>query len=128
VIVNMDKPAILGEFIDNVAAVYGAFGASDAALLDVVFGKAKVTGKLPFDVPSDMPSVMAQSADVPSTWSTRCSGSASADLSSLDGRTVAHSLISGPPASVIRAGSSRSGSRSAGEMAGQQLDDIGVFM
>ena len=65
VIVNMDKPVILTEFIDSVAAVYGAFGASDAALLDVVFGKAKVTGKLPFDVPSDMPSVMAQAADVP---------------------------------------------------------------
>ncbi len=65
VIVNMDKPAILTEFIDSVAGVYGAFGASDAALLDVVFGKAKVTGKLPFDVPSDMPSVMAQAADVP---------------------------------------------------------------
>ena len=65
VIVSMDKPVILTEFIDNVAAVFGAFGASDAALLDVVFGKAKPTGKLPFDVPSDMPSVMAQAADVP---------------------------------------------------------------
>jgi beta-glucosidase len=64
VIVNMDKPAILTEFIDSVTGVYAAFGASDAALLDVVFGKAKVTGKLPFDVPSDMPSVMAQAADV----------------------------------------------------------------
>jgi len=65
VIVNMDKPVILSEFIDDVAGVYGAFGPGDAALLDVVFGKAKVTGKLPFDVPSDMPSVMAQAADVP---------------------------------------------------------------
>jgi beta-glucosidase len=65
VIVNMDKPVILTEFIDGVAGVYGAFGTGDAALLDVAFGKAKVTGKLPFDVPSDMPSVMAQAADVP---------------------------------------------------------------
>lgn len=65
VIVNMDRPAILTEFIDDVAGVFGAFGPSDAALLDVVFGKAKATGKLPFDVPSDMPSVMAQAADVP---------------------------------------------------------------
>jgi beta-glucosidase len=65
VIVNMDKPVILTEFIDEVAGVFGAFGPSDAALLDVVFGKAKVIGKLPFDVPSDMPSVMAQAADVP---------------------------------------------------------------
>jgi len=65
VIVNMDKPVILTEFIDSVAAVFGAFGASDAALLDLVFGKAGPTGKLPFDLPSDMPSVMAQAADVP---------------------------------------------------------------
>jgi beta-glucosidase len=65
VIVNMDKPAILTEFIDSVAAVYGAFGPGDAALLDVVFGKVKVTGRLPFDIPTDMPSVMANAADVP---------------------------------------------------------------
>ncbi len=65
VIVNMDKPVILTEFIDSVAGVFGAFGASDRALLDVVFGKAKPSGKLPFDLPSDMPSVMAQAADVP---------------------------------------------------------------
>jgi beta-glucosidase len=65
VVVNMDKPTILTEFIDNVAAVYGAFGPGDAALLDVVFGKVKVAGKLPFDIPSDMPSVMANAADVP---------------------------------------------------------------
>jgi beta-glucosidase len=65
VIVNMDKPVILTEFIESVAGVIGAFGGSDAALLDVIFGKAKPTGKLPFDLPSDMPSVMAQAADAP---------------------------------------------------------------
>lgn len=65
VIVNMDKPVILTEFIDGVAAVFGAFGASDHALLDLVFGMAKPAGKLPFDLPSDMPSVMAQQADIP---------------------------------------------------------------
>jgi beta-glucosidase len=65
VVVNMDKPVILTEFIDSVAAVFGAFGATDAAVLDVVFGKHPPNGKLPFDLPSDMPSVMAQAADVP---------------------------------------------------------------
>jgi beta-glucosidase len=65
VVVNMDKPVILTEFIDSVAAVFGTFGAGDAALLDVVFGKHSPSGKLPFDLPSDMPSVMAQAADVP---------------------------------------------------------------
>jgi len=61
----MDKPVILTEFIDSVPVVIGAFGAADPALLDVVFGKAAPVGKLPFDLPADMPSVMAQAADVP---------------------------------------------------------------
>jgi beta-glucosidase len=65
VVVNMDRPVILTEFIDGVAAVFGAFGGTDFALLDVIFGKAAATGKLPFDLPADMPSVMAQAADVP---------------------------------------------------------------
>lgn len=65
VIVNMDKPVILTEFIERVPAVFASFGAGDAALLDLIFGKARPTGKLPFDLPNDMPSVMAQAADVP---------------------------------------------------------------
>ena len=65
VVVNMDKPVILTEFIDTVSGVFGAFGASDPALLDVIFGKASPTGKLPFDLPADMPSVVSQAADVP---------------------------------------------------------------
>ncbi len=64
VVVNMDKPVILTEFIEQTQSVFGAFGGSDAALLDVIFGKAAASGKLPFDLPSDMPSVMAQAADV----------------------------------------------------------------
>jgi len=65
VAVSMDRPAILTEFLDEVAAVFANFGASDAALLDVIFGKHSPTGKLPFDLPADMPSVMAQAADMP---------------------------------------------------------------
>jgi beta-glucosidase len=65
VIVNMDKPVILTEFIESTAAVFAAFGAGDAAVLDLVFGKQSPTAKLPFDLPSDMPSVVAQAADVP---------------------------------------------------------------
>ena len=64
VIVNMDKPVILTEFIDSVAGIFAAFGAGDAAVLDLVFGKQSPSGKLPFDLPSDMPSVVAQAADV----------------------------------------------------------------
>ncbi len=35
------------------------------APLDFALERVSYTGKLPFDVPSDMPSVMAQAADVP---------------------------------------------------------------
>ncbi len=63
VCVDMDRPTILTEFLDEVKGVFAAFGADDAALLNVVFGRVSPTGKLPFDLPSDMPSVMAQAAD-----------------------------------------------------------------
>jgi beta-glucosidase len=65
VVVNMDRPVILTEFINEVQAVFGGFGASDRAILDLIFGKATPTGKLPFDLPSDMVTVMSQAADVP---------------------------------------------------------------
>jgi beta-glucosidase len=64
VVVNMDRPVILTEFIDDAAGVFAAFGASDGALLDVVFGKASPTGKLPYNLPTDMPSVLAQAEDL----------------------------------------------------------------
>jgi beta-glucosidase len=65
VVVNMDKPVILTEFIDSIAGIFGSFGASEPALLDVIFGKAAPSGKLPFDLPADMPSVVSQAADLP---------------------------------------------------------------
>jgi beta-glucosidase len=64
VAVDMDKPVILTEFIDKVAGVLAVFGATDGALLDIVTGKQAPSGKLPFDLPSDMPSVLAQAADL----------------------------------------------------------------
>ncbi len=65
VLVDMDRPTILTEFIDEVAAVMAVFAVSDRAVMDVVFGKHSPSGKLPVDLPADMPSVMAQAADVP---------------------------------------------------------------
>jgi beta-glucosidase len=61
----MDRPAILTEFIDKVDVILAHFSVTDAALLDVVFGKFKPTGKLPFDLPRDMESVLKQKEDVP---------------------------------------------------------------
>jgi beta-glucosidase len=65
VAIYMDRPAVLTEFIDQVGAVLTHFSVSDAALLDVVFGRFQPTGKLPFDLPRDLESVLKQKEDVP---------------------------------------------------------------
>ncbi len=61
----MDRPAVLTEFIDQVGAVLAHFSSSDAALLDVIFGRFRPTGRLPYDLPRDMESVTRQKEDVP---------------------------------------------------------------
>jgi beta-glucosidase len=61
----MDRPAILSEFIDNVAVVLAHFGSSDEAQLDVIFGRYAATGKSPFDIPRDMASVRRHREDTP---------------------------------------------------------------
>ncbi|HEU4389779.1 MAG TPA: glycoside hydrolase family 3 N-terminal domain-containing protein [Blastocatellia bacterium] len=65
VIMYMERPAVLSEFIGDVAAVLAHFGSDDGALLDVVFGRYGPSGKLPFDLPRDMASVERQKEDVP---------------------------------------------------------------
>ena len=41
------------------------YGASDAAVLDVIFGAATPQGKLPFELPSSMEAVRQQKTDLP---------------------------------------------------------------
>ncbi|GIK75041.1 MAG: hypothetical protein BroJett021_40290 [Chloroflexota bacterium] len=41
------------------------FGASDTAVLDVICGKAKPEGRLPFEPPSSMEAVRQQKPDAP---------------------------------------------------------------
>jgi beta-glucosidase len=59
--VYMDRPAILTEVRDKVAALYADFGVSDTALLEVLMGKARAQGHLPFELPGSMAAVAAQS-------------------------------------------------------------------
>jgi len=65
VTVYLDRPAILTNIVDKSAAIVGNFGVNDDALLDVLTGKAKPGGKLPFELPSSMAEVLAQKSDVP---------------------------------------------------------------
>lgn len=60
-----DRPAILTETADAAAAVTVNWGASGAALLDVLTGEAKPEGRLPFDLPRSMAAVEASRPDVP---------------------------------------------------------------
>jgi beta-glucosidase len=63
--VYMDRPAILTDVKDKVAALYADFGVSDASLLDVLMGNGMAKGHLPFELPSSMEAVTAQRSDMP---------------------------------------------------------------
>jgi beta-glucosidase len=63
VIVSMERPAVLSEFASGVQGILATFGSSDQALLDILFGKVKPVGKLPFDLPRDMKSVLLHKED-----------------------------------------------------------------
>lgn len=63
--VYLDRPAVLTPIVEFAAAVLGSFGASGAAVLDVVTGRAESRGRLPFDLPRSMEAVEASHPDVP---------------------------------------------------------------
>jgi beta-glucosidase len=63
--IYLDRPAVIPEISQNAKALFGSFGSSDAALLDVVFGKYKPGGHLPIELPSSMDAVLNQKEDVP---------------------------------------------------------------
>ncbi len=63
--IYIDRPAVIPEISQKAKALLANFGASDAALLDVIFGKAKPEGKMPFELPSSMEAVRNQKEDIP---------------------------------------------------------------
>ncbi|MGH7522495.1 MAG: glycoside hydrolase family 3 protein [Gemmatimonadales bacterium] len=65
VTVSLDRPAILTPLKAQARALIANFGVSDAALIDVLTGRARPEGKLPFELPSSMEAVDAQRPDVP---------------------------------------------------------------
>lgn len=65
VVMHLDRPAVIPEINEHCAALLGEFGASDAAVLDVIFGLAQPEGKLPFELPASMDAVRKQDEDVP---------------------------------------------------------------
>lgn len=63
--IYLDRPAVFPEINVVAKGVFGNYGASDVALLDVIFGMAKPEGKLPFELPSSMEAVRNQKEDLP---------------------------------------------------------------
>ena len=63
--IDLDRPAILSNVKNKAKAIIGTFGASDAAVLDVIAGRARAEGKLPFELPSSMKEVEAQDPAAP---------------------------------------------------------------
>lgn len=63
--VFLDRPAILTPIVELGVTVTGNWGASSAALLDVLSGAASARGRLPFDLPRSMAAVEASRPDVP---------------------------------------------------------------
>jgi len=65
VVIYLDRPAVIPEISAAAQALLADYGASDQAVLDVIFGKVKPQGKLPFELPGSMEAVKNQKADLP---------------------------------------------------------------
>jgi len=65
VVLYLDRPAVVPEISAAARALLGEYGADDSAVLNVIFGKARPEGKLPFELPGSMEAVRSQKADVP---------------------------------------------------------------
>jgi beta-glucosidase len=63
--IYLERAAVIPEIADSSVALLGNFGANDAALLDVIFGRFAPTGTLPFELPSSMEAVREQKEDLP---------------------------------------------------------------
>jgi hypothetical protein len=58
-VVDLNRPAILTKLNRLSDDLIGTFGVYDSVLFDVIFGQFSPQGKLPFEMPSSMASVMA---------------------------------------------------------------------
>ena len=63
--IYLDRPAVIQEIRAAAKGLLADFGASDQAVLDVIFGKYKSGGHLPIEVPSSMEAVRNQKEDLP---------------------------------------------------------------
>ena len=65
VVVDLNRPAILASIKDNISGLIGTFGVEDRVIFEGLYGEFNPSGKLPFDIPSSMESVLNQKEDLP---------------------------------------------------------------
>jgi len=65
VAISLAKPAVLGEFENQVNAIVAGFGVQNQAILDIITGKMEPSGLLPVQMPANMQTVEKQYEDVP---------------------------------------------------------------
>jgi beta-glucosidase len=63
--IYLERPSVFPEIAEKCAGLLANFGAGDAAVLDIIFGKFNPQGKLPFELPSSMEAVLKQKEDLP---------------------------------------------------------------
>ena len=65
VVVDLNRPAILKSIKESSSGLIGTFGVQDRIIFEGLFGKFNPSGKLPFEIPSSMESVLNQKEDLP---------------------------------------------------------------
>ena len=63
--ITLERAAVIPELAEAAAVLIAGFGASDAAVIDLVFGRVASGGRLPVELPSSMEAVERQHPDVP---------------------------------------------------------------
>ena len=64
-IINLQRPAVIPGINKYTKALIADFSSQDNVILDLIMGKFKPTGKLPFELPSSMEEVLKQKEDMP---------------------------------------------------------------
>jgi beta-glucosidase len=64
-VANLQRPAVIPGINQHSKAMIADFSSQDDIILDLIFGKFKPTGMLPFELPSSMEAVNSQKDDLP---------------------------------------------------------------
>lgn len=64
-VINLQRPAVIPNINKYSKALIADFSSQDNVILDLIMGKFRPIGKLPFELPSSMEEVLKQKEDVP---------------------------------------------------------------